>query len=251
MVTLGGYNNVVTMGSGNNMVVARQSNAKVTLGDGNDQVTLGGYGNIVTVGNDNNQVSGAQGTTTVTLGDGNNTISLASNTNVIKVGDGMNSVVAGAGSDQFTAGSGNNTLTLAGRSNIVILGGGIDAVNASSGDSTTVNGTTLSLQGGNQETVFLGTGPSNIDDLSTTTTVVASPTSGSAKILDFAKDAGFVLDLKGGVGGFTSTAAVVNALQTDGHGGTQLLLGSGSEAITIDFVSTLKSALTNAHFKIG
>lgn len=250
-VNLGGYNNVITLGSGNDVVVTGQGNATVALGDGSDQVTLGGYGNAVTAGNGNTQVSGAQGTTMVTLGNGNNTVSLAGNTNVIKVGDGTNSIVAGTGSDQVMAGRSNNTITLAGWSNTVTLGGGTDMVNGGSGDSITVNSTTLSLQGGTQETIFLGTGPSSIDDLSKTTTVISSPASGSAKILDFAKDIGFVLDLKGGAGGFTSTAGIVSALQSDGHGETQLLLGSGSGLTTIDFVNTSMSALTSAHFRIG
>lgn len=60
-----------------------------------------------------------------------------------------------------------------------------------------------------------------------------------------------MLDLTGGVGGFTTTAGVVSALESDLHGGTQLLLGSGSGASVIDFVNTSASALTSAHFRIG
>ena len=144
------------------------------------------------------------------------------------------------------------TLTaLQGWTNAVTLGAGTDIVNAGSGDTITVNSTNLLLKGGTQEMVFLDAGSASIDDLSNTTTVVAGPTSGSASILDFAHDAGFVLDLTGGVGGFTTTAGVVSALESDGHGGTQLLLGNGPGASVIDFVNTSASALTSAHFRIG
>ena len=87
--------------------------------------------------------------------------------------------------------------------------------------------------------VFLDAGTAaSIDDLSSATTVAAGPGSGSASILDVARDAGFLLDLTGGVGGFTTAAGVAGALQSDGQGGTQLLLGSGPGASVIDFVNT-------------
>lgn len=37
------------------------------------------------------------------------------------------------------------------------------------------------------------------------------------------RDAGFVLNLIGGVGGFTSAAGVVSALESDGNGGAHLM----------------------------
>ena len=121
-----------------------------------------------------------------------------------------------------------------------------------SGDSITIDSTHLLLSGGNQEMVFLAAGTAaSIDDLSSATTVVAGPGSGSASILDVARDAGFVLDLTGGVGGFTSAAGAGSALEPDGHGGMQLLLGSGPGAAMIDFVNTQASVLSSAHFRIG
>ena len=108
------------------------------------------------------------------------------------------------------------------------------------------------LSGGNQEMVFLDAGTAaSIDDLSSATTVVAGPGSGSASILDVARDAGFVLDLTGGMGKFTTAAGVVSALQSDEHGGTKLLLGTGPGASVIDFVNTKASVLRSAHFRIG
>ena len=250
-VSLGGYNNVVALGDGTDVVSAGQGNGTITLGNGNDQVAIGGYWNTVVAGDGNDQVSGSQGNTSVTLGNGADSVSLGGYSNVIQVGGGSDTITAGAGNDQLTAANGNNTITLQGWTNAVTLGAGTDIVNAGSGDTIAVNGTNLLLKGGTQEMVFLDAGSASIDDLSSTTTVVAGPTSGSASILDFARDAGFVLDLTGGVGGFTTAAGVVSALQSDGHGGTQLLLGSGPGAPVIDFVNTQASVLTSAHFRIG
>jgi hypothetical protein len=250
-ISVGGYYNTVTLGNGDDTVSAGLGNATIALGNGNDTVTLGGYTNSVTAGDGNDQVSGALGSTSVTLGNGNDTVSLAGYGNVIKVGNGQDTIVAGAGSDQVTVGSGNDTITLHGWTNALMLGAGTDTVNAGSGDSIIVNGANLLLKGGGQEMVFLGSARSTIDDLSATTTVVANASSGSASILDFVRDAGFVLDLKGVGGGYASAAAVVSALQDDGHGGTQLLLGSGAGAAVIDFANTARSLLTVAHFRIG
>ena len=250
-VSLGGYNNVVTLGDGTDIVNAGQGNGTITLGGGNDQVTVGGYWNTVVAGDGNDQVSGAQGNTSVMLGNGTDSVSLTGYSNVIQVGGGSDTIVAGAGNDKVTAGGGNDTIILQGWSNTVTLGAGADTVNAGSGDTITVNSTHLLLNGGNQEMVFLNAGTAGIDDLSSSTTVVAGPSSGSASILDFARDAGFVLDLTGGVGGFTSAAGVVSALESDLHGGTQLLLGSGPGASVIDFVNTQASVLTSVHFRIG
>ncbi len=62
------------------------------------------------------------------------------------------------------------------------------------------------------------------------------------------KNSGFVLDLKNRVGGYSTTAAVVSALQSDGHGGIQLLLSRGAGAPKADFVNIASSLLTSAHF---
>jgi len=250
-VSLGGYNNVVALGDGNDIVSAGPGNGTITLGSGNDQVTIGGYWNTIVAGDGNDQVAGAQGNTSLTLGNGTDSVSLAGYSNVVQVGGGSDTIVVGAGSDKVMTGGGNDTIILQGWSNTVTLGAGTDTVNAGSGDSITVNSTTLLLKGGNQEMVFLDAGTASIDDLSSATTVVAGPSAGSASILDFARDAGFVLDLTGGVGGFTTSAGVVSALQSDGHGGMQLLLGSGPGASLIDFVNTQASVLTSAHFRIG
>jgi hypothetical protein len=134
---------------------------------------------------------------------------------------------------------------------IMINNGGDNVINGGNGDTIMVNGTNLLLKGGSQEMVCLGSGMSSIDDQSTATTVVVNNSSASATILDFGTDAGFVLDLKGSVGGYSDAAAVVSALQDDGHGGTWLPLGSGVGTAAIDFANTAQSLLTADHFRIG
>ena len=52
----------------------------------------------------------------------------------------------------------------------------------------------------------------------------------------------------GGVGGYKTAKAVVAALQSDGHGGTQLSLGTAGH---IDFANTAMASLTAPHFAIG
>lgn len=250
-VLLGGSFNVITLGNGADSVNAGQGFGTIRLGNGNDQVTLGGLANSVVAGDGNDAVSGSQGLTSVTLGNGTENVLLVGSGNLIQVGNGNDTIVAGSGSDQVVAGSGNDTITLQGRSNVVTLSAGSDTIQAGSADTITLDSARLLLSGGSQEMVFLGSGAASLDDLSSATTLAAGPSSGSCDILDFAHDTGFVLDLTGGVGGYTSVAQAISALQSDGDGGTQLLLGSGPGAAVIDFVNTRASGLTPNHFRIG
>lgn len=144
-----------------------------------------------------------------------------------------------------------DTIETVGSGNSVGLGAGVAAVTGGSSDTITVDGTDLTLSGASQDTVFLGDAACTVDDLSTATTFVADSLFRSADLLDVASDSGFVVDLKGGLGGFESADDVVGALQSDGNGGTLLMLGSGDGALEIDFIKTSASALTAAHFAIG
>lgn len=128
---------------------------------------------------------------------------------------------------------------------------GAGTVNGGIGDIIRMANTDLTLIGGTREMVLLGPGTASLDDLSCATTVVVGRDSGSASIMDVARDARFVLELTGHVGDFRTTAQVVDALQSDGHGGTQLLLGNGPGAAVIDFVNARARVLTAGHCKIG
>jgi hypothetical protein len=56
-----------------------------------------------------------------------------------------------------------------------------------------------------------------------------------------------VVDLTGGLGGFTDTAMVLSALKSDGRGGTLLSLGQGH---FIDFVGVTPAQLHATNFDI-
>lgn len=64
----------------------------------------------------------------------------------------------------------------------------------------------------------------------------------------FAADPTAVVDLLGGVGGYTGATAVVKALTSDGSGGTLLPMGSGQ---SIDFVGVVPGSLHAANFQVG
>jgi hypothetical protein len=71
---------------------------------------------------------------------------------------------------------------------------------------------------------------------------------GNMILTGFAKDSTGVIDLRGGLGGFTTPQAVVAALQSDHHGGTLLSLGHGN---SLDFDGVARSQLHAANFAIG
>jgi hypothetical protein len=64
----------------------------------------------------------------------------------------------------------------------------------------------------------------------------------------FASDATGVVDLRGGIGGFTTVQQVKGALTSDGHGGTLLSFGTAG---SLDFVNMAATHLAANHFAIG
>ena len=88
---------------------------------------------------------------------------------------------------------------------------------------------------GMDEMVFLSGTNSSIDDLSQGMTLVLSGQPGHVTLSDFAQDPTGVIDLRGGLGGFTTPQEVVTALTSDGHGGTLLSFGAAG---SLDFVNT-------------
>jgi hypothetical protein len=71
---------------------------------------------------------------------------------------------------------------------------------------------------------------------------------GTDVVQNFAADPSMVVDLIGGVGGYTSAAQALAALQPDLHGGAMLSFGSSG---SIDFVGVAPSQLHAANFQIG
>src|SRR5271165_3326757 len=104
------------------------------------------------------------------------------------------------------------------------------------------------VHGGTDEMVFIGSGNATVNDLSTGLDLKIGPTAGVDVLSHFASDPSGVVDLIGGVGGFTTTAAALSALKSDGHGGTLLRFGHDS---SLDFVGVTPSQLHAANFQIG
>ncbi len=100
---------------------------------------------------------------------------------------------------------------------------------------------------GHDVTATLGAGNATIEDLASGLRVIAGPGVGSDVITHAASDPQLAIDLVGGAGGYTSAAAACGALQSDGHGGSLLALGSGS----IDFAGVPPAGLHASNFHIG
>ena len=134
----------------------------------------------------------------------------------IAVGTGQ-SVNAGTGSDVAVLSAGSASLALHGSNDIAFLGGGTGAVNATITDGS--SGLTVYVLNGGVD-VFKG----------------------------FATDPSAVVDLLGGVGGYSSVGSVLQALTSDGNGGSVLPLGAGQ---SIDFANVAPTGLVAANFHIG
>src|SRR5208282_511635 len=120
-------------------------------------------------------------------------------------------------------------------------------VHGGTDDTISLVNTTLALYG-TDEMVFIGSGNATVNDLSTGLDLKIGPTAGVDVLSHFASDPSGVVDLIGGVGGFTTTAAALSALKSDGHGGTLLRFGHDS---SLDFVGVTPSQLHAANFQIG
>jgi hypothetical protein len=234
--TLFTHGEVITFGDGQGDMLSLSGTLNtVTLGDGNnDTVTLGGpgigrFGNTITLGNGNNDAVSLTGIAafdnTVTLGDGNNDT-------VILTG--------GSHDNTVTLGKGHGGSVLLDNSQASVTGGPSNMINL-------MNNSSLVLYG-NNEKVFLDSSNSNVTDFSTGMQLNIRSTAGMDFLGNFGSDlTNGVIDLKGGIGGFATNAAVISALTDDGSGGTLLSFGPGS---SLDIFSVAPSLLTAANFKI-
>ncbi len=220
----------ISLGASSGVGSSPGSTGTTDLGKGNNSITLAGDGNVVTGGN---------GADTITGGDSGNSITL---------GNGMDNVSLTGGNNMVTLGNGPDTVSVGGGGNSISLGDGADTVQDGSGDTITLTGNGhLALYGMN-EMVFLAGSNASIDDLSQGMTLALSGQLGDVVLTDFAKDPMGVIDLMGGLGGFTTPQDVLPALHSDGHGGTLLSLGGSS---SLDFANMAPAQLTANHFAIG
>jgi hypothetical protein len=167
---------------------------------------------------------------------------------VIAAGNGSHTLTgAASGYTDISLGKGNNIITLSGGNNTVTLGSGSDTVYGGNGDTISIAGDTRLAIHGTNEMVFVGAGNVAIDDLSTGLKVSIGPTIGHAVISGFTSDPNSVVDLTGGLGGFTDTAMVLSALKSDGRGGTLLSFGQGH---FINFAGVTPAQLHATNFDI-
>ena len=125
-------------------------------------------------------------------------------------------VNAGTGNDVVTLGGGNATLVFNGSNNMAFLGGGCNAVNATINDKS--HGLTVYVLNG-----------------------------GVDRITGLATDSTAVIDLLGGLGGYTSVAQVLSAITSDNAGGALLPLGNGH---SIDVIGVAPASLRAANFVV-
>jgi hypothetical protein len=278
---LTGDSNTVTLGNGNHdaVIVSGASN-QVTVGNGYQDSAIINFTEFtgpspgpstVTLGNGNQDSAVVSSTTPlntyVTLGDGNHdsvtvtsgiaihatvgngngdTINVNGNENNVYVGNGNGDTVNSNSLNTFIyAGNGlGDTINIAGTANLVdtVFGGRGNTINL-------IGSQSFELSGSQDVMLFIGSGNSIVVDASTGTHLNIGPAAGTNILLDFGHDLTTgVIDLIGGIGGFTTSGEALAALKSDGAGGTLLSFGTGS---SLDIASVLPSALTAANFKIG
>ena len=88
--------------------------AKISAGNGNDNLQLDDGNNTVTLGNGNDHVLNVlagNGNNAMTAGNGNDIVVLAGGSNVVTLGNGNDNILLGGGANTVTVGNGNdNTL---------------------------------------------------------------------------------------------------------------------------------------------
>jgi hypothetical protein len=159
----------------------------------------------------------------------------------------VDSVTLGGGGNTISLGNGADSVSVGGSANHITLGNGVDTVHGGSGDTITFTGNGQLALSGMNETVLLTGSNASIDDLSQGMKLELGGSPGNVTLSDFAKDPTGVIDLKGGLGGFTTPEQVVAALTSNGSG-TLLSFGTAG---SLDFVNTPVSDLTAKHFAIG
>jgi hypothetical protein len=263
------------------------SGANVTL-EASSRLTLEGSNNVVTIGSNSNLgFDGSDDSFAATTGDGiwvnsgaGDTIAGAGFTIYAAAGTGFTLGGNGSnGADNFVDSSGANVtleassrLSLEGSNDLVTIGsnsnlgfdGSDDSFAATTGDGIWVNsgagdtiagaGFTIYAAAGTGFTVG-GTGDvayAGLDDAITdggsSTVFVINSNVGALSISGLGTDTTGVIDLLGGVGGYSTAALAFAALTSDGRGGSLLSLGSDG---SIDLLGAAPSALRASNFSIG
>jgi hypothetical protein len=161
---------------------------------------------------------------------------------------------------EFTAGG---KLNISGTSTAVSVSGSNGAITAASGDTVSLTSGTADVISGSGFTVSAGSGVAftvkgtgdvvkvglndAITDKGASTEFQIASNVGAFKISDFGSDPTGLVDLVGGVGGYTSGSQAYDALTSDGSGGSLLSLAATSDG-SIDFLGVAPSALHATNF---
>jgi hypothetical protein len=161
---------------------------------------------------------------------------------------------------KFTAGGtldifGSAAVSVSGSNGAIAAVAG-DAITLTSGTGDTVTGTGFTVNGGSgvglkivgkSDVVDTGANDSIVDGGSSTEFRVQGNVA-ALKISGLGSDPTGIIDLLGGVGGYTTAAGAFAALVSDGSGGSKLSLGFDG---SIDIAGVPKSSLSASNFKIG
>lgn len=198
-------------------------------------VNAHGYFNTIDEAGGNDVVNAGAGFDTVNTGSGDVVTNLNGVFNQVSGGDGWDTVnIEAGGFNQVTLGSGNDTINV--------------AAGSYGGNTFILNGSDASVMlAGDSNALFIQGGTDSITDNSQGMLLAVGPEGGNITLSNFSSDHFGVIDLMGGVGGYTSTKAIMQALQSDGHGGTLLSLGASG---SIDFAGTPASSLSASRFLI-
>jgi hypothetical protein len=228
-----GYGNKITVTGRDSLINTGTGGANVSIANGNAKVDLAGYHNVVTsTGPGAEVVVGAASDSTVTLADANDDVSLTGSGNTVNAGGGNNTVVLAGNDDTVSVTWGQQAISVIGTSDLVSL------LASASGS--------IRLAGLN-DTVFLGSGTPTITDAGSGLNVFVGKGTGQSIVTGVASDPHFVIDLVGGVGGFTSAAKAYASLTSDGHGGSLLSLGGNS---SIDIAGVTPNHLSAHNFAL-
>jgi hypothetical protein len=145
--------------------------------------------------------------------------------------------VSASGSNGTILAVSSDTISLTGGTADVISGSAF-TVNAGSGVAFTVKGT--------GDTINVGLNDAITDKGASTEFKIGSNV-GALKISDFGSDPTGLVDLIGGVGGYTTAGQAYAALTSDGSGGSLLSLAATSDG-SIDFLGVAPSALHATNF---
>jgi Ca2+-binding RTX toxin-like protein len=141
-VTISGQDNVVGLGSGNDVVFGGSwvGGDFVSLGGGSDNVAIFGTGDTVEAGNgkDTVVIGFTAGHDTVVLGNGNDIVSVGGTGDTVILGNGNNWVGGTQGMAFIATGSGNDVIAVGGAYNTVNAGGGYNVIFGGVGHDTFV-----------------------------------------------------------------------------------------------------------------